>query len=85
MCATSALPFIAVLVIRYVKLWPYYSLHKGLKASVEVVGSNMWVFAQVIMTDLNTLILSPIKLIFIAWHVALKAVLMIISCTKYKK
>jgi hypothetical protein len=54
--ATASLPFKAVLIINNVELVLKHFICEDLKTSIEVVGDNIRVVAQVVASDTNTLI-----------------------------
>ena len=68
---TLALPLIAVPFFYHIKLWTNYYIYSNLEASMEVVSSNIRIIIKIIITNLNSLTLSAILPLFIAWYVAL--------------
>ena len=69
--ATLALPLVAVLFFYYIKLWTNYRIYSNLEALIEIVSSNIRIIIKIIITNLNSLTLSAVLLLIIAWHMAL--------------
>jgi hypothetical protein len=85
MGATASLPLKSVLVINNVKLVLQDFIRKDLETSIEVVGDDVRVVAEVFTSDTDALIAWSGLPLFVPREMAHKAVLMKISSTKSKE